>query len=48
MKIEVLATLVVIALVLAGSISCERWKFQECRKVGHSRTYCLFQIVEAK
>lgn len=38
-----------IALLVAvclASYSCERWKYRECRKVGHSAAYCILQRVE--
>ena len=37
--------LVILALILFGlSASCEVWKYNECRKVGHSTTWCVLHI----
>jgi hypothetical protein len=30
---------IVVFLLLVGS--CARWKFNECKKVGHSTLYCI-------
>jgi hypothetical protein len=38
-----LVGLITVAILLAA-VSCERWKYKECRKVGHSALYCVTQI----
>lgn len=34
--------LAVITLVILGG--CTRWQWRECRGVGHSALYCLFDL----
>jgi len=35
------AVLIVVCLAFYAMYSCERWKWRECRSVGHSVLYCL-------
>lgn len=37
----VIAFLVITLVVLGG---CTRWQWRECRSVGHSALYCLFNL----
>jgi len=39
---------IVVLFLLFGMYSCEAWKYRECKKVGHSTTYCVFQTLEEK
>jgi len=36
--------LVIIVVVLVVMAGCERWKWNECRGVGHSRLYCFTKV----
>lgn len=33
--------LLVIGGIIMLAFSCERWKWRECKQVGHSTIYCL-------
>lgn len=38
------AVLLLVLGLLFAMFACERWKYRECRKVGHSVLYCLDQL----
>lgn len=39
----------VIAIALMfGVSSCVKWKWSECRKVGHGKLYCLDKVLRDK
>ncbi len=39
-------SVLLVAAILLAAYSCERWKWQECRAVGHSRLYCASKVGE--
>lgn len=41
---KVLAVIVVAALVIFGIFEVGKFKWNECRMVGHSFTYCLITV----
>jgi len=46
---RIICIILMMVILLAG-YSCERWKYQECKKVGvgHDTTYCVFQLLDSK
>lgn len=41
--ISAAAVAVLCFFFLVGFVRCEMWQYDECLKVGHSTTYCLYQ-----
>lgn len=39
-----IALILVVGLILFSIISCERWKYNECKKVGHGAAYCIWKM----
>ncbi len=35
-----------VVILLAVMYACERWKYKECRSVGHGAFYCLTEVGE--
>lgn len=38
--------IIITALTFTCMVSCEAWKWEECRFVGHSFAYCLGKVGE--
>lgn len=34
-----------VVAVLFGVVSCARWQWDECKKVGHGDLYCTFDML---
>ncbi|MCK5132375.1 MAG: hypothetical protein KAR40_09530 [Candidatus Sabulitectum sp.] len=43
-KIELIACIVFVLVVLAGGIWWKGYKYTDCKKVGHSTLYCAVGI----
>lgn len=48
---QVLKSILIIAMPVALLFlcySCEKWKYEECKKVGHGTLYCVIKIGEER
>ena len=41
---EWVAALILVALVVSALFFIERYKFNDCKKVGHTTLYCIFKL----
>lgn len=33
-----------VVAIISGAVSCQTWRFHECKKVGHGTAYCVYSL----